>query len=443
MALITRYIKGGGEVSNIYGVSHKYSLETLVGEYKLGDNIVAKAVKYGLLDVMKTDKGDHVERKESLGVNNNVIDIIGVYGSGEMYNREDIQPATFISGNFSNVSYWNVTVNNYRSLSISDGITSIGDFVFAGLNQNSRKTVRTHGLPGAEHEYIQIWHSETYDDITGETVASSAGFFDTEIYRRDIDVSIGSDVKKIGLSSFARNLSADATDRSFIRSMTVKGNVEYIDRYAFQNQGLLNGIDFHHSPTIVQGGAFNNCYNLRYVNLSDDWKTTDFTGNSYNIFNNCYNLERISPKNVIHDIRGNMYCNCNKLTQVTILDSTFGRYTRTNAMYVDLFAGDPEHLDEEGYLITEVNENSIIDPEVLAYNWKDNWHRIIAYYTDKFVHLYHMGKHIQIREYTRGALPLKDEDVQYFLKFIKTNEPLHNQTPLFLAHKGNWYQVCY
>lgn len=437
----TVYSKGGGESENIYGVTHTYSLVSLYGEYKLGDNIVAKAVKYGLLDVMDSTEGDKPIHKESLSVNNGVIDIIGIYGYGEMYNREAIPPATFVGRGGSSVSSWNVALNNYRSLSISDGITSIGDYVFAGLNQNARRTVRTHDLPGSESEHIEIWMSETISELG--VVASSAGFFDTDVYRRDIDVSIGSDVKKIGLSSFARNLSADATDRSFISSMTVKGNVEYIDRYAFQNQSLLDGIDFHHSPTIVQGGAFNNCYNLRYVNLSDDWKTTDFSGPSLNIFNNCYNLERISPKNVIHDIRGNMYYNCNKLTQVTILDSTFGRYTRTNAMYVDLFAGDSEHLDKEGYLITEVNENSIIDPEVLAYNWKDNWHRIIAYYTDKFVHLYHMGKHIQIREYTRGALPLKDEDVQYFLKFIKINEPLHNQTPLFLAHKGHWYQVCY
>lgn len=442
MALITVYTKGDGDSTNIYGVTHTYSLVKLYGEYKLGDNIVAKAVKYGLLDEMDAIEGDKPIHKETLGVNNNVIDIEGIYGYGEMYNKEDIPPAIFVGRGGSSVSDWNVALNNYDSLSISDGITSIGDYVFAGLNQNSRRTVKTYGLEGAETEHIEIWMSEIIADGIG-VIASSAGFFNTEFYIRDISVSIGSDVKKIGLSSFARNLSADATDRSFINNFTVKGNVEYIDRYAFQNQSLIDGIDFHHSPTIVQGGAFNNCYNLRYVNLSDDWKTTDFSGPSLNIFNNCYNLERISPKNVIHDIRGNMYCNCNKLTQVTILDSTFGRYTRTNAMYVDLFAGDPEHLDEEGYLITEVNENSIIDPEVLAYNWKDNWHRIIAYYTDKFVHLYHMGKHIQIREYTRGALPLKDEDVQYFLKFIKTNEPLHNQTPLFLAHKGNWYQVCY
>lgn len=348
-----------------------------------------------------------------------------VYGSGAMFDAASEIPAATASFTKSDGVEYTRTIgwttvprdNTTDSLYIGDGVTTIADYCFAYLNGNS--------------EYYEAYWNYT----TGQY-----GYNKQRIIK-NIAVTLGSGLRKIGERAFIPWRTT--TEYSMLSSVTVLGSVQEIGLRAFEGQQLLTGIDFHHSPTIVNGGAFLNCHNLEYVNISDEWKSLKYTGPSYNTFDGCYRLSRISPKNKIKDIRGEMYRNCNMLTQVTIDDDDFGNYSKNVAMYVDLFAGDPESLDEQGYLITEVNENSVINPYVLAYNWKDNWHRIIAYYTDKFVHLYHMGKHIQIREYTRGAVPLKDEDIWYFLKWVQTNEPLHSQTPLFVAHRGHWYQICY
>lgn len=326
---------------------------------------------------------------------------IAIEGSGPMYDSRD--DFTYPQGQ-SFGSWTQAVLRCYQdSLIIPDGITTIAKSCFAGLgefyprfNDNERPGVYNVHCP----ESLRIIGDQAF----------SAKYY---------------------------------TDEHKIQSITFGHNVEKIGIRAFEHQHELTRLEFYGNPTIVNGGAFKDCHSLEYVNISDEWNSLDYTGPSYSTFNNCYKLSRISYKNKIKDIRGEMYRNCNMLTQLTIEDDDFGNYSKNVALYVDLFAGDPESLDAEGYLITEVNENSVINPYVLEYNWKDNWHRILVYYTDKFVHLYHMGKHIQIREYTRGAVPLADEDVWYFLKWVQTNEPLLNQSPLFVAHKGHWYQICY
>ena len=351
--------------------------------------------------------------------------IDNVYGFGAMFDTASEIPGATASVSKADGSEYTRTIgwttvprdNTTDSLYIGDGVTTIADYCFAYLNGNS--------------QYYEAY----WDSSTGQY-----GYNNQRVIK-NIAVTLGSDLTKIGARAFIAGHTN--TEYSMLSSVTVLGSVQEIGLRAFEGQQLLTGIDFHHTPTIVNGGAFKDCHNLEYVNISDEWKSLNYTGPSYSTFDGCYRLSRISPKNKIKDIRGEMYRNCNMLTQLTIEDDDFGNYSKNVALYVDLFAGDPESLDAEGYLITEVNENSVINPYVLEYNWKDNWHRIIVYYTDKFVHLYHMGKHIQIREYTRGAVPLADEDVWYFLKWVQTNEPLHSQSPLFVAHNGNWYQICY
>lgn len=367
------------------------------------------------------DTGDATSSVRNCG--SYIID--NVYGSGAMFDSYTETPGTtatvsMADGNeYSRTIAWRtVPINNTTdSLYIGDDITTISEQCFYGLNDQS-------------DDYEAYWDSST----------GQYGYNKQRVIK-NIAVTLGSDLIKIGERAFIAGHTN--TDYSMLSSVTVLGSVQEIGLRAFEGQQLLTGIDFHHTPTIVNGGAFKDCHNLEYINISDEWRSLDYTGPSYNTFDNCYRLSRISPKNKIKDIQGEMYRNCNMLTQLTIEDDDFGNYSKNVALYVDLFAGDPESLDAEGYLITEVNENSVINPYVLEYNWKDNWHRIIAYYTDKFVHLYHMGKHIQIREYTRGAVPLADEDVWYFLKWVQTNEPLHSQSPSFVAHNGNWYQICY
>lgn len=321
-----------------------------------------------------------------------------ITGFGDMYQSID----DFLIPEGQTVNFFNAAKIKQETLIIPEGITTIADKCFMGLGENYGQA---NDAPGVSH------------------------------------VILPESLRVIGYYAF-KGLSSRLFPK--IQTITFGHNIELIDRQAFELQTSLVTLDFHDNPgMIVNGGAFNDCINLEYVGLPDDWYGNDYTGPSYSTFRNCRKLSRISPKNVIHTLMYDMYRNCVRLGRVYIKDREFDYTPNAWSFYVDLFEGD--NLDEDGYYITEVNNRSVIDPLVLQYDWKTNWHRILVYYTDVSVHLYHMGRHIEISCYEQGAIPLKHEDVWYFLRWVQlngTNSDL-SQSPLHVAHNGHWYQISY
>lgn len=392
--------------------------------FQLGNNVWCDVREpYIERNQYNSDTGDVASSVANCG--SYIID--RVYGSGAMFDTASEIPSATASFTKTDGTEYTRTLawttvprdNTTDSLTIGSGVTTIADNCFASLNDNSQ-------------DYESYWNV-----ITGQY-----GYNKQRVIK-NIAVTLGSGLTKIGARAFVPGHTN--TNYSMLSSVTVLGSVQEIGLRAFEGQQLLTGIDFHNTPTVVNGGAFRNCYNIEYVNISDEWNSLDYTGPSYSTFENCYHLHRISPKNKIKDIRGEMYRNCNMLSKVTIRDDDFGNYSKNVALYVDLFAGDPSALDEQGYLITEVNENSVINPYVLAYNWKDNWHRIIAYYTDVALHLWHRGHHVEIGLYSQGQLGIRHEDIWYFLKLVELagKQVIPSQSPLFVYWGDKWYQVCY
>lgn len=247
---------------------------------------------------------------------------------------------------------------------------------------------------------------------------------------------------EIGDSAF---YSVFANNMYKLQYITFGHNVEKIGRYAFNNQRQLKRLEFFGNPTVVNGGAFKDCHDLEYINIAVDWEGLDYSGPSYETFMNCYKLEHINAENKIHTFRGFMYYNCNRLGRVTIDSADFDIGTvRTTSFYVDLFAGDD--CDANGNYITQVNTDSYLTPEILAYDWEENWHRVIAYVSFMRVDLCHMGRHISIMCYSRGHVPFKNRDIMLYLRWIKlidASDANPNQTPIFVKHQGSWYQISY
>lgn len=415
--------------------------------FKIGDNLTAKcSVRYVYRyyyysDYTQTPTAHSESRYFTWS--NAWLDIEEITGSGTMYNRNNIEDVTvkvYVHGQEYSKSYsWEPGLNN-NDITIPDGATSVGDSVFWGLNNSSKRFIETHGILNDAGIIGNIDPPGTGQE---GYLLTSGGFLDTESYDSYPAIVIGSGVKSIGYRAFGK--STTGLTGSFIGSVTVNGDVGSIGAEAFLRQRKIAGIDFHEGPTAVGASAFEECNELEYVNFNDNWAYTGNYGTG-NLFYNCYKLKRISPSNVIKNLAGNMYRNCNYLTQVTIHDDEIAsRVNRQYAFYVDLFAGDPACLDEEGYLITEVNNNSVIDPEVLEIDWKTTWHRIIAYYTEKCLYIFHNGKRLKVRLYSQGTIPVKHEDIWYYLKAVEISQgsPRHNQTPLVIKHKNKWLQVCW
>lgn len=421
-----------GEINYIN--THILTNNDIEADCKIGDNVYARCRRYGIrYKKIQTKQGS--EPTINIFDNfSNCVDILNIYGSGDTYDIRDIGNIPFkppegsqlnnVEIGFSS-AIWSNTID---TIEITDGITSIGYSLFDELSSNARKFKKymSHTEPNSNGSFNVSYGMDNYENIDV-----------------NLNIILGSSVRKIG--AYAFRFITSSKSKSKITNITIKSKVvEEIGRLAFANQSEIKGLDFGFNPTIVNGGAFDGCNNLEYVNISDNWTGNDYSGPSYSTFRNCYKLHTINHKNVIHTVRGTMYENCNSLDRITIYsDEDVDLGTLTKALYVELNAGTV--LDEEGYFITEINKDSKIPEKLASYDWKAAWNRVLVYRTFHSVHLFHNGKHIEISCYNRGDIPLKHEDIWYFLRWIKLNEKESNtnQTPLHVAHNGQWYQITY
>lgn len=325
--------------------------------------------------------------------------VLHIYGSGPMY--DSINDFRWPEG--QTLSWSNVPYRMHQfDLNIGAGIETIADQCF---DEIGTAYARATGEAGVENVYI------------------------------------GPDVWKIGRYAF-RNRYYQATFPK-LQNVYTYGSVTHVLRGAFSNQTDLQNIDFKNSVLYCGTGAFAGCINLEYLNFNDEWDMEDISGTSNTTFENCHKLHTISPHNVICKIRWHNYYECWALQKIKIKDVTefvpgaqyqIGAY----AMYCTLNKG--SNLDPDGYFITEVTN---VDENVASYSWKGNWQRIlVVYYEGPKVKLFHEGKIITIEMYETGDLPLKHDDVWWFLRWAEGHEnPTHSC--LHVAHNGKWYQIKY
>ena len=181
--------------------------------------------------------------------------IDNVYGFGAMFDTASEIPGATASVSKADGSEYTRTIgwttvprdNTTDSLYIGDGVTTIADYCFAYLNGNS--------------QYYEAY----WDSSTGQY-----GYNKQRIIK-NIAVTLGSGLMKIGARAFIAGHTN--TEYSMLSSVTVLGSVQEIGLRAFEGQQLLTGIDFHHTPTIVNGGAFKDCHNLYKYDWSMRWRS--------------------------------------------------------------------------------------------------------------------------------------------------------------------------
>lgn len=350
-------------------------------EFYLGDNITA-----------------YVEGENRTQTTNGYI--ITIIGDGAMYASRD----NFRKPDSQTFSAWNSVCYYCKQavLEIPDGITTIARQAFEGLG-------------------------DYWGRVKGEAVVRS--------------VVIPNSVEIIGERGFA---SSYTNEFPRIKHFYMGNSVREVGANAFAYQMSAITLDFHGSVELVGNGSFRDCRLVEELNLSDDWDIGSVTGGTVNTFENCYNLKKISQSNIIRHLDyARLYYKCNNLQRVKIIETSAIPSLNGISMYVDI--GEGSVLDDDGYFITEVSEDSNIVELLNRFDTKRNWHRIIVWYSEFKVYLYHMGRIIEISGYDDGALPLKHEDIYKFLRWIKLNGKNSDmsQTPLHVAHKGHWYQIVY
>ena len=194
-----------------------------------------------------------------------------IYGSGSMndYSQGSAAP-------------WNRYRKDIVSLTVMDGVTSIGEYAFYSCYRLSAVSIAPS---------VAKFGQNAFDSCTRLT-----------------DVVLPEGVTTISCSAF--------TGCTGLQSIVIPESVTSIESAAFYNCSSLTGVTIPKGVTAIGGLTFYGCGSLTYVSIPEG-----VTSIGNNVFHGCSKLEEIKLPETLTRIDGNAFYNCTSLTNVVIPES--------------------------------------------------------------------------------------------------------------------------
>ena len=267
---------------------------------------------------------------------------------------------------------------NIESVSIEDGVTSIGDGTFCYCENLTSITIPNSVTSIGNYAFSDC------TSLTSVTIPNSV----TSIGERAFDgcsrltsVTIPNSVTSIGVSAFSSctNLTSVSIPDSVmsigngafnscwgLTSVTIPDSVTSIGDHAFYECTSLTSVTIPNSVTSIGVAAFSSCRSLTDVTIPDSVTSIgDFA------FDNCTSLTSVTIPNSVTSIGVAAFSSCRSLTDVTIPDSVisigdsafFGCINLTSVTIPDS--------------VTVIGSNAFYDTPY--YNDKSNWINGVLY----------------------------------------------------------------
>ena len=267
---------------------------------------------------------------------------------------------------------------NIESVSIEDGVTSIGDGTFCYCENLTSITIPNSVTSIGNYAFSDC------TSLTSVTIPNSV----TSIGERAFDgcsrltsVTIPNSVTSIGVSAFSSctNLTSVSIPDSVmsigngafnscwgLTSVTIPDSVTSIGDHAFYECTSLTSVRIQNSVTSIGVAAFSSCRSLTDVTIPDSVTSIgDFA------FDNCTSLTSVTIPNSVTSIGVAAFSSCRSLTDVTIPDSVisigdsafFGCINLTSVTIPDS--------------VTVIGSNAFYDTPY--YNDKSNWINGVLY----------------------------------------------------------------
>ena len=191
------------------------------------------------------------------------------------------------SGNMTDWSFypdvpWHSSSSAVKTVIISDGVTSIGDWAFTGCSSLTSVTIP--------------------DSVT------SIGFEAFSGCSSLTSVTIPDSVTSIGCAAFS--------DCSSLTSVTIPNSVTSISDSMFSGCSSLPSVTIPDSVTSIGSNMFSYCYSLTSVTIPNSVTSIDSLA-----FRNCSSLTSVIIPDSVMYIFNNAFWDCYSLTSVTIPDS--------------------------------------------------------------------------------------------------------------------------
>lgn len=203
------------------------------------------------------------------------------------------------------------------SVSITNGVTSIGDFAFSCC-----------------FNLVDVSIPSSVTDIGKSSFSNCESL---------TGITIPDGVKTIGNSAFYSCVS--------LKSISIANSVTSIGTQAFRHCSSLRNIVIPDSVTSIGNYAFADCTKLTSITLSENMMTIE-----HNTFKNCSSLRNIKIGNNVKMIYTSAFENCKNLTTVTIPDrliyigqSAFSGCTSLKTVYHSNTANDWNNINIDQY----------------------------------------------------------------------------------------------
>ena len=191
-----------------------------------------------------------------------------IYGSGSMTNYSQ-----------GNAAPWNRYRKDIVSLTVMDGVTSLGDYAFYSCYRLNAVSIAPSIAKIGTH---------AFDSCTKLT-----------------DVILPEGVTTISYSSFS--------GCTGLQSIAIPESVTSIENAAFYNCSNLTGVTIPKGVTEISALTFYGCGNLTYVSIPEG-----VTSIEDHVFHGCSKLEEIKLPETLTRIDANAFYNCTSLTNVVI-----------------------------------------------------------------------------------------------------------------------------
>ena len=249
--------------------------------------------------------------------------LLTISGEGEM--AEYTYTNDSLSKKYITSAPWG---NRVKSVSIQDGVTSIGSWAFLRCTDMTSVMIPDSvtsignsafsscaGLTSVTvPNNVTSIGTAAFDKCTGlktVTIPDSVTIIKNGTFAHCTgltSVTIGSNVTSIGQSAFS--------DCTGLASVTIGSNVTSIGDYAFSYCTGLTSVTVPDSVTSIGGSAFSGCTGLTSVEIPNS-----VTSIGDEAFSGCTGLTSVTIGNSVTSIGGSAFYNCTGLTSVTIGNS--------------------------------------------------------------------------------------------------------------------------
>ena len=241
--------------------------------------------------------------------NNNVFSSAGVNGTGITATIGDnvTRIPAYLFYSSTNQTY----SPKITSLSIGSGVTTIGDYCFAGLQSLTSlyyNATNSSDLYGNSNAFANCGRAS---DGVAVTIGNKAEYLPRNLFS---STSISTDFVEINITSLVFEANSSCT---------------HIGVQAFLSQANFSSVNIPESVTCIDNGAFTDCRGLTRVDITDitKWYNIDFIGigspleSAHNLYLNGALVTNVSFDSSVTTIKPYVFSGATCLTSVTIPSS--------------------------------------------------------------------------------------------------------------------------